>query len=201
MIQAVEDSYEEGKHLMVEAGTGTGKSLGYLIPSLYYGLKHDRKVLVSTHTINLQEQLRERDVPLLHDIFFPVPFKAAVIKGRSHYLCLRKFENKINLQDLEYGKEDRITAGQMLVWLSETKRGDEEELHFNNKGASFWHTVASDSESCLNRSCPWFKKVLLPPRQERREYGGYRHHQPFHAVYGHKGGKPPAAPLSASGDR
>lgn len=157
MLEEVEAAFEEGKHLMVEAGTGTGKSLGYLIPSIYYGMKQDKKVLVSTHTINLQEQIRERDIPLLHSLF-PVPFRAAVLKGRSHYLCLRKFEHKMNMQDFENGKEDRINAGQMLVWLSETKTGDEEELHFANKGMQFWHSVSSDSDSCLNRACPWFKK-------------------------------------------
>lgn len=159
MLSEVESAFEHDQHLMIEAGTGTGKSLGYLIPSLYYGVKQEKKVLVSTHTINLQEQIRERDIPLLQDLF-PVPFKASVLKGRSHYLCLRKFEQKMNLQDFEQGKEDRMTAGQMVVWLSETKHGDEEELHFGNKGASFWHTVASDTDSCLNRACPWFKKCF-----------------------------------------
>ncbi len=159
MLSEVESAFEAGHHLMVEAGTGTGKSLAYLIPSLYYGLKHDKKVLVSTHTINLQEQLRERDIPLLHELF-PIGFRAALLKGRSHYLCLRKFEHKINTLDFENGKEDRITAGQMLVWLGETKHGDDEELFFANKGKPFWHTVESDTDSCLNRACPWFKKCF-----------------------------------------
>ena len=159
MIAEVAASFEAGRHLMVEAGTGTGKSLGYLIPSLYYAVKHDKKVIVSTHTINLQEQLWDRDIPLLHELF-PVDFRAAVLKGRSHYLCLRKFENKINMKDFEYRKEDSITAAQMVVWLSETKQGDEEELHFGNKGAQFWQNVASDTDSCLNRQCPWFKKCF-----------------------------------------
>ncbi|GCL70431.1 ATP-dependent helicase DinG [Paenibacillus naphthalenovorans] len=159
MLREVESAFEQGKHLIIEAGTGTGKSLGYLIPSLYYGLKQDKKILISTHTINLQEQLRERDLPLLESLF-PVHFKAAVFKGRSHYLCLRKFEQKLNSLDFEHGWDDRITAGQMLVWLGETARGDEEELHFGNKGQQFWHTVASDADSCLNRACPWFKKCF-----------------------------------------
>jgi ATP-dependent DNA helicase DinG len=159
MIGEVQDSLQSERHLMIEAGTGTGKSLGYLIPSLYYGLRNDKKVIVSTHTINLQEQLRERDIPLLNEIF-PAPFEAAILKGRSHYLCLRKFENKLNMRDYENGKEDPMNAGQMVVWLSETKHGDEEELHFGNKGRQFWHTVASDTDSCLNRQCPWFKKCF-----------------------------------------
>ncbi|MFD7524015.1 ATP-dependent DNA helicase DinG [Paenibacillus chitinolyticus] len=159
MIREIEEAFQNDRHLMIEAGTGTGKSLGYLIPSLYYGIKHDEKVVVSTHTINLQEQLRERDIPLLHDIF-PVNFKASVLKGRSHYLCLRKFENRISMQEFDTGKEDAITAAQMVVWLSQTQTGDEEELHFGNKGAAFWHTVSSDAESCQNRHCPWFKKCF-----------------------------------------
>ncbi|MBP1155302.1 MULTISPECIES: ATP-dependent DNA helicase DinG [unclassified Paenibacillus] len=159
MLKEVESALEQGQHLMIEAGTGTGKSLGYLIPSLYYGLKQDKKILVSTHTINLQEQLRERDLPLLDELF-PSRFKAAVLKGRSHYLCLRKFEQKLNTLDFENGRDDRVTAGQMVVWLGETKRGDDEELHFANKGRQFWQTVESDSDSCLNRTCPWFKKCF-----------------------------------------
>jgi ATP-dependent DNA helicase DinG len=144
---------------MVEAGTGTGKSLGYLIPSLYFGIKQDRKIVVSTHTINLQEQLRERDIPLLQELF-PAPFRAAVLKGRSHYLCLRKFEHKINAQDYDAVKDEIQTAAQMVVWLGETRHGDEEELHLAKRGGAFWHTVASDTESCLNRACPWFKKCF-----------------------------------------
>jgi ATP-dependent DNA helicase DinG len=159
MILEVEKSFGAGRHLMVEAGTGTGKSLAYLIPSLYYGIKENKKVIVSTHTINLQEQLRGRDIPLLHDIF-PVPFRAAVLKGRSHYLCLRKFEQKLYNRDFASEKDDRVSAAQMVVWLSETQHGDDEELFFAGRGAEFWQTVASDTDSCLNRMCPWFKKCF-----------------------------------------
>jgi ATP-dependent DNA helicase DinG len=159
MVQEVHDAFDQERHLMIEAGTGTGKSLGYLIPSLYYGITQQQKVIISTHTINLQEQIRQRDIPLLQRIF-PVPFRASVLKGRSHYLCLRKFENKINTQDFEHLKEDTLTAAQMIVWLGETGHGDEEELHFGNKGNQFWNSVASDTDSCLNRACPWFKKCF-----------------------------------------
>ncbi|MFD0867819.1 Probable ATP-dependent helicase dinG homolog [Chlamydia abortus] len=159
MLKEVASSFDTDRHLMIEAGTGTGKSLGYLIPSLYHGIREDKKVLISTHTINLQEQLRTRDIPVLQEIF-PVPFQAAVLKGRSHYLCLRKFENKIQLQDFNFAKEERLTAAQMIVWLSESERGDEEELHLTGRGAEFWRTVESDADSCLNRACPWFKKCF-----------------------------------------
>ncbi|MEJ1714996.1 DEAD/DEAH box helicase family protein, partial [Escherichia coli] len=99
------------KHLLIEAGTGTGKSLGYLIPAIYQSVKSEQKVMVSTHTINLQEQLRERDIPLLTQVV-PFPSKAAIFKGRQHYLCLRKFEHKINKRDFANPKEDVILAAQ-----------------------------------------------------------------------------------------
>lgn len=159
MILEVYGSFAENRHLMIEAGTGTGKSLGYMIPSLYYGIKHGKKVVVSTHTIQLQEQLRQRDVPLLRELF-PVPFAAAVLKGRNHYLCLRKLEQKINHNDYHYEKDDRLTAAQMVVWLGETERGDDEELYLANKAGEFWQTVASDADSCLNRNCPWFRRCF-----------------------------------------
>ena len=157
MFAEVIDALENNRHLLIEAGTGTGKSLGYLIPALYYGVQHNKKIVVSTHTINLQEQLRQRDLPLLQAVM-PYPFRAAVFKGRGNYLCLRKFEGKVNLKDFGAPVEDRITAAQMVVWLSESEHGDQEELNFGNRGAEFWSTVSSDADSCLNRSCPWFKR-------------------------------------------
>lgn len=157
MFHEVYQALENKQHLLIEAGTGTGKSLGYLIPALYYGVKTGSKIVVSTHTINLQEQLRQRDLPLLGEVL-PFPFKASVFKGRGNYLCLRKFEGKINTKDLVSPIEDTITAAQMVVWLGETETGDQEELNFGNRGADFWSTVSSDADSCLNRACPWFKR-------------------------------------------
>ncbi|MEI7024510.1 ATP-dependent DNA helicase DinG [Paenibacillus sp. y28] len=159
MLSEVEAAFDQKQHLMIEAGTGTGKSLGYLIPSLYYGIREGRKVVVSTHTINLQEQLRQRDIPLLHEIF-PVPFRAAIMKGRNHYLCLRKFEQRVIQLELETDKEERISAAQLIVWLGETGHGEDDELNLAGKGRHLWQTVASDTDSCLNRACPWFKKCF-----------------------------------------
>lgn len=159
MLNEVMRAFEEDKHLLVEAGTGTGKSLGYLLPAIYHSVKNEEKVMVSTHTINLQEQLRERDVPLLTEVV-PFPFRAAVFKGRQHYLCLRKFEHKMNRKDFATPKEEVMTAAQMVVWLTQTENGDDEELNLGNRGGDFWETVASESESCLGRSCPWFRKCF-----------------------------------------
>lgn len=157
MFHEIYDALTKDSHLLIEAGTGTGKSLGYLIPALYYGIKAEKKVVVSTHTINLQEQLKQRDVPLLEEIL-PFPFKASTLKGRGNYLCMRKFENKLNILDFVAPVDDPITAAQMTIWLSETESGDQEELNLGPKGQDFWGTVASDADSCLNRACPWFKR-------------------------------------------
>ncbi|WP_339168840.1 ATP-dependent DNA helicase DinG [Paenibacillus sp. FSL H7-0943] len=157
MINEVMTALAEDKHLLIEAGTGTGKSLGYLLPAIYQSVRTNEKVMVSTHTINLQDQLRERDIPLLTQVV-PFPFKAAIFKGRGHYLCLRKFEHKINKKDFISPREDALTAAQMIVWLTQSESGDDEELNLSGRGGDFWETVASDTDSCLGRSCPWFRK-------------------------------------------
>lgn len=159
MFREVNDAFENNRHLLIEAGTGTGKSLGYLIPSLYFGVKNERKIVVSTHTINLQEQLRQRDLPLLKQVL-PFDFRASVFKGRGNYICLRKFETKIQSLDFAATAEERQTASQMVVWLGETETGDQEEINFGNRGGEFWNTVSSDADSCLNRACPWFKRCF-----------------------------------------
>lgn len=157
MFSDVFTALSQQKHLLIEAGTGTGKSLGYLIPSLYYGIQAEQKIVISTHTINLQEQLRHRDIPLLNEVL-PFPFRASLLKGRSNYLCMRKFEHKLNLLDFIAPVDDPVTAAQMVVWLTETENGDQEELNLGLRGQDFWGTVASDADSCLNRACPWFKR-------------------------------------------
>ncbi|MCD9021157.1 ATP-dependent DNA helicase DinG [Cohnella silvisoli] len=168
MFQEVFGALQEDSHLLVEAGTGTGKSLGYLLPSLYYGLKEDKKIVVTTHTIQLQEQLRERDLPLLHKVL-PMPFRAAVFKGRSNYLCLRKFENRQQMPEHAISREDAVTRGGMTVWLGETERGESEELNIGGRNKEEWDAVSSDAASCLNRACPWFRRCFY--HRARQEAG------------------------------
>lgn len=167
MFGEVLQSLEQDSHLLVEAGTGTGKSLGYLLPSLYYGLREQKKIVVTTHTIQLQEQLRQRDLPLLQQVL-PVSFRASIFKGRSNYMCLRKFENRVSVPDYALGGEDAVSRGAMIVWLSETERGEGEELNLG-RAKEEWDAVASDAASCLNRSCPWFHKCFY--HRARNEAG------------------------------
>jgi ATP-dependent DNA helicase DinG len=167
MFGEVLGALENDAHLLVEAGTGTGKSLGYLLPSLYYGLKESKKIVVTTHTIQLQEQLRQRDLPLLQEVM-PVKFRASVFKGRNNYLCLRKFENRVTVPDYALSEEEAVARASMIVWLTETERGEGEELNLG-RAKEEWDAVASDASSCLNRSCPWFHRCFY--HRARQEAG------------------------------
>src|SRR5437588_4649697 len=91
MAGAVESAFGEGHHLLVEAGTGVGKSFAYLLPAIDFAVKQKKRIVISTHTINLQEQLIEKDIPLLQSVY-PDEFAAVLVKGRSNYLCRRRLE-------------------------------------------------------------------------------------------------------------
>ena len=94
MAAAVAQALEEERHLVVEAGTGVGKSLAYLAPAIFFALEKKKKAIISTHTINLQEQLLHKDIPIVKKIL-PVEFDAALMKGRQNYLCPRRLERAI----------------------------------------------------------------------------------------------------------
>src|SRR5438045_736502 len=94
MATAVGRALEEDRHLIVEAGTGVGKSLAYLVPAILFALEQHKKAIVSTHTINLQEQLIHKDIPILKKVL-PVEFEAALMKGRQNYICGRRLERAL----------------------------------------------------------------------------------------------------------
>src|SRR3954462_12628027 len=91
MAAAVEEAFTNGHHLLVEAGTGVGKSFAYLFPAIDFAVKHKKRVVISTHTISLQEQLIDKDIPLLQAVY-PDEFTAVLVKGRSNYLCQRRLQ-------------------------------------------------------------------------------------------------------------
>ncbi|WP_245947359.1 ATP-dependent DNA helicase DinG [Bacillus taeanensis] len=158
MMDAVDEALDAHQHLLVEAGTGTGKSLAYLLPSIVYGKKEGRPMVISTHTVQLQEQLLDRDIPLLNELL-PFELNAAVLKGRNHYLCMRKFEQHLS-QTVEQNYDTILTKAQLLVWLVETDFGDVEELNLPSGGKLLWEDVKSDVRSCLNHKCPFFSRCF-----------------------------------------
>src|SRR4029077_6730470 len=96
MAARIAQALEEDRHLIVEAGTGVGKSLAYLVPSILFALERHKKAIISTHTINLQEQLLHKDIPILKKVL-PVEFDAALMKGRQNYVCPRRLERALQI--------------------------------------------------------------------------------------------------------
>lgn len=141
MMDEVIASFESDQHLAIEAGTGVGKSLAYLIPAAYFSNKQGTPVVVSTHTIQLQEQLLQKEIPLLKKML-PFGTKVVLLKGRQHYLSLEKFMYSLNEAFDNY--DTTLTKMQILVWLTETTSGDRDELNLSSGGQLFWNKIKSD---------------------------------------------------------
>src|SRR5438045_5044099 len=109
MAAAVEEAFAKGHHLLVEAGTGVGKSFAYLLPAIDFAVKHKKRIVISTHTISLQEQLIDKDIPLLRSIY-PDEFSAVLVKGRSNYLCQRRLEQARGRQNLLFDQERQLES-------------------------------------------------------------------------------------------
>ncbi|MEP7199609.1 MAG: helicase C-terminal domain-containing protein [Chloroflexota bacterium] len=154
MLRAVCDVFNDNGQLLVEAGTGIGKSMAYLVPAIYFAVANARPVVISTNTINLQDQLIEKDIPDLRKLL-GVEFRAMVMKGRSNYLCRHRFEqfqHKPNKSALEV----RLLA-KILAWLPTTTTGDRAELSMNYDEEAVWAHVCAD-ETCNAQSCPYFQQ-------------------------------------------
>ncbi|MED4581369.1 ATP-dependent DNA helicase DinG [Brevibacillus choshinensis] len=166
MMHAVFEAMEDGTHLLIEAGTGTGKSLGYLLPGIIWAKQNQQQLVVSTNTIQLQEQLFTKEILTLQQTL-PFEFTASTLKGRGNYLCLRKFEQALEEPVEGSSQEMRLVKGQMLTWLTQTQTGDVEELSMPPTGQMFWQQVKSDTGSCLNRACPWFSRCYYFQAKDR----------------------------------
>src|ERR1700736_5414795 len=127
MAVAVARALEEERHLVVEAGTGIGKSLAYLVPSILLALEQKKTAIVSTHTINLQEQLLYKDIPILKKIL-PVEFEAALMKGRQNYLCPRRLERALQQGNELFTGPEQIELGRLAEWARSTRDGSLSEL-------------------------------------------------------------------------
>ncbi|MCO6453160.1 MAG: DEAD/DEAH box helicase family protein [Caldilineales bacterium] len=151
MLRATATAFNQSQHLMIEAGTGTGKSLAYLIPSLVWAEQTGQRVVVSSNTINLQDQLYNKDLPDLHEVL-PFDFKVAVMKGRSNYLCPRRLKNllqRVDLSDVEISVLARV-----LSWMPNTETGDQGEITLvNARERAVWQRICSDSLTCSPTRC------------------------------------------------
>lgn len=151
MAQAVTEALESARHLVVEAGTGTGKSYAYLIPALWWARKIGKRVVVATHTIPLQEQLYEKDLPVLRGIL-PFEFRGALLKGKSNYLCLKKWQTLQSYPE-ELPTQERLALAGILVWLSETQTGDWQEIAQIYGISHIWPYINAENESCVPQKC------------------------------------------------
>ena len=169
MLKAVVEAFNEGKHLVVEAGTGIGKSLAYLLPAAMWAQLNDVPVIVSTKTKNLQTQLVEKDLPAVlsllasgHDLSGQQPLKAAVIKGRSNYLCLRRLGHLIDEAQFELSRPELRLFAQTIAWATTSPDGDLDVLL---GGASidpaFVPLITSSSDECLGRGCKYYRRCFV----------------------------------------
>lgn len=162
-LQWIVKAFNDQEHLLLEAGTGTGKSLAYLIPAIYYAVQNQTCVVVSTRTKNLQDQLIEKDVPLLQSVL-PFDFNALVIKGRENYLCIRKMERTVRDIEGEGSESEKFNAVPLLTWASQTEHGDLNELH-SSTYKTFHNRIKSQAETCLNEKCAYFKRCFALSRK------------------------------------
>ena len=161
MAEAVQKAIENGHHLLAEAGTGTGKTLAYLIPAIAAG----KRIIVSTGTKNLQEQLFSKDIPFLQEAI-PRKFRAAYMKGRSNYACiyrLKKAETTPILQGLDEVDEFDVVRR----WALETEIGDRAELVDLPEHLSFWNSIDARSDTCLGQKCPDFEPCFITRMRQR----------------------------------
>jgi ATP-dependent DNA helicase DinG len=163
MAEAVERALEQERHLFVEAGTGTGKTLAYLVPAILSG----RKVVVSTATRALQEQIFVSDLPLAAEALgaHGVTFRASLMKGLSNYVCRRRFE-EARLSGQHAGDRD---FGRIVDWLEHTESGDRAELADLADDAAAWREVASSSETRIGAGCDHFEKCFVTRMRREAE--------------------------------
>jgi len=160
MAQIVERGILEGVHTIVEAGTGVGKSLAYLVPAVRSG----KKVVLSTGTIALQEQLVEKDIPLVRSAL-DVPLRVTLLKGRNHYLCKQKFER---------ARADRLVASSRTMqrlwgWAGGTRTGDRAELPFVPNGDE-WEQLDADADDCVGEFCAHFRDCFFFKKRDEAKY-------------------------------
>ena len=152
MAHEVARAFEASEHLVVEAGTGVGKSFAYLIPAISLALKAEQKVVISTNTISLQEQLVTKDVPFLQRVL-PRDFNVVLAKGRRNYLSRRRLKNLLNYERGLFDTYEEVEeVAEIEEWVNRTVDGSRTDLAWQPQ-PQVWDKVASDRDNCLRRNC------------------------------------------------
>ncbi len=162
MARATAEHLRDGGYLAVEAGTGTGKSLAYLVPALLHAIRNQDRVVVSTHTLNLQDQLAQKDAPLaasMVEAYLDAPGAArvAVLKGRSNYLCLERWA-QVRQDPAPRGEAEVRLFARVAAWLPQTETGELSELYMTSQEQPWWPQISADSNDCLARRCAYVRE-------------------------------------------
>ncbi|MFZ3132449.1 MAG: exonuclease domain-containing protein [Desulfosporosinus sp.] len=173
MAKLIAEGLTSSQHVVVEAGTGTGKSFAYLIPCLWSAKKTGQKVVVATHTIPLQEQLQKKDIPIL-DTILPFDFKVSVLKGKGNYCCLKRLQGCL-ANPREISREQRLALLSILVWIRETLTGDRQELSKVPGLIQIWPSLNADNETCIPGKCSKAGICFFLRARKKAEEAGVRH--------------------------
>lgn len=157
LLKNICDSFNENKIGVFEAGTGVGKSFAYLIPSILWALQNNQKVIVSTGTINLQQQLCEKDIPFVEKILNK-KIKFILMKGRQNYVCLRRLNDAASVLELFENETDDIKN--IAEWAKSSSTGSKTELSFM-PSENIWSKVNSESDACMGMRCPFFNDCFV----------------------------------------
>src|SRR5580658_8686366 len=163
MARIVDEAFQKKQHSIIEAGTGTGKTLAYLIPAIRSG----RRVVISTATKSLQEQLFNKDIPFLQKHFAP-NLKAVLMKGRNNFLCRTKV-NQMEGQAVLKGIEEIDWFSQIREWGKLTETGDRSELTFLPDDADLWHRIDARRDLCTGQKCPDFNRCFITAMHQRAQ--------------------------------
>lgn len=163
MAEAVAQSIDDKEHVIVEAGTGTGKTFAYLVPAIVSG----KKVIVSTGTKNLQDQLFNKDVPLIRQAM-KVPFAAALLKGRANYLCTYRLELAVH-SNLGFSREEIAALAKIKKWSKSTRTGDTADMHEVMESNPIWQQATSTRENCLGQECPEYAECFLMKARKKAQ--------------------------------
>ncbi len=168
MVRLVGDRYNEGGVAIVEAGTGTGKSLAYLVPAALWALSNGERTVVSTNTINLQEQLVAKDLPLVRSLVGP-ELTWSLVKGRGNYISIRRLRLAVDTHASLFEDDRSAELNSLLDWVRKTSDGSLSDLA-TAPGDDIWDEVRSDGDICLKARCPHFQECFY--QKARRTAGG-----------------------------
>jgi len=158
LMEMIVRCFNENAIGAAEAGTGVGKSFAYLLPALHFAAMHNERVVISTATITLQQQLFGKDIPLVQAAIGS-KVKSALVKGRGNYLCFRRLEDALREPELP-GSEEQEELDRIAQWAGSSKSGGREELTFTPK-ENMWSRVCSDSDLCMGKRCPQQNRCFI----------------------------------------